>query len=515
MNVLQQGSAIPDVSDENIQVIKEIVRDNGELIEEYVDYLVSTIAKVYPDRRRKLFFVIDYLFNRSHAFRVCVIEKIDEIFYSVLGVWIRKLPVRPEPQLDLSLKIYGMKTFKSWVDKYGEGYEALLVAHHCLLNEKGLDYKNLSVESAVEKEKREAKQRRDEQRAAEKAAVVESQYKEVKEEMEKILVETDNALRILVPVFEDDPYDAEKEEPKAPYDKNLHGYNTNESITIHLKEVVPNVKVSKDNEDVVQVVRDCKISLDGHIKTLNKWLMYLVKGDSSADLIKQLVSLKSKMDGLCQKIDELKLPKMNPTRKALESSDDDSDLEDVPEKEVEDFVAPYEVPEYIMKGIARNEAGPSSAILGTSSNRTTAQLEMSKETSKNSNKRSLNSSDKESLSDQEKVCRAPLGDHLLCPRKDLKKCPFHGVIVERDDSGVPLKQEPFSLQAERAKIPRAELTGSYCLDDDEEYIRDLEAGTGKSFSFKGKKTVNQVSSGQATRNRLTKKLLNKRTVRRI
>ncbi|KAJ2670959.1 hypothetical protein IWW42_003669 [Coemansia sp. RSA 1085] len=36
-----------------------------------------------------------------------------------------------------------------------------------------------------------------------------------------------------------------------------------------------------------------------------------------------------------------------------------------------------------------------------------------------------------------RACRAPLRDGRLCPRKDLVKCPFHGVIIPRDEEGRP------------------------------------------------------------------------------
>ncbi|KAJ2796397.1 hypothetical protein H4R20_005543 [Coemansia guatemalensis] len=34
-----------------------------------------------------------------------------------------------------------------------------------------------------------------------------------------------------------------------------------------------------------------------------------------------------------------------------------------------------------------------------------------------------------------KACRAPLKNGKLCPRRDLVKCPFHGVIIPRDEQG--------------------------------------------------------------------------------
>jgi hypothetical protein len=35
----------------------------------------------------------------------------------------------------------------------------------------------------------------------------------------------------------------------------------------------------------------------------------------------------------------------------------------------------------------------------------------------------------------ERQCRHPLVDGRLCTRKDMIKCPFHGVIIDRDQFG--------------------------------------------------------------------------------
>ncbi|XP_009078750.1 PREDICTED: UV-stimulated scaffold protein A, partial [Acanthisitta chloris] len=38
-------------------------------------------------------------------------------------------------------------------------------------------------------------------------------------------------------------------------------------------------------------------------------------------------------------------------------------------------------------------------------------------------------------------CRAPMPDGRLCERQDRVKCPFHGKIIPRDDSGIPVNAE--------------------------------------------------------------------------
>lgn len=37
-------------------------------------------------------------------------------------------------------------------------------------------------------------------------------------------------------------------------------------------------------------------------------------------------------------------------------------------------------------------------------------------------------------------CRASLSDGTLCPRMDLKRCPLHGKIIDRDEMGYPMNE---------------------------------------------------------------------------
>jgi hypothetical protein len=47
------------------------------------------------------------------------------------------------------------------------------------------------------------------------------------------------------------------------------------------------------------------------------------------------------------------------------------------------------------------------------------------------------------------ACRFPLGNGRLCPRRDRIKCPHHGVIVGRDEHGIPDGELP-DLEPEKS-----------------------------------------------------------------
>ncbi|ODM91767.1 UV-stimulated scaffold protein A [Orchesella cincta] len=123
-------------------------------------------------------------------------------------------------------------------------------------------------------------------------------------------------------------------------------------------------------------------------------------------------------------------------------------------------------------------------------------------------------------------CRAPLPSGKLCPRRDRYKCPLHGKIVARDETGNPVKVEDIAeLEAEKAKA-EAEKPPDW---QDPEFLKDIEAQTGMDLTIrppkrgKKKQTFSQQYPGltdvdkkkNTPRSRLEKKVLNKQSLKRV
>ncbi|XP_070819383.1 UV-stimulated scaffold protein A [Chaetodon trifascialis] len=122
-------------------------------------------------------------------------------------------------------------------------------------------------------------------------------------------------------------------------------------------------------------------------------------------------------------------------------------------------------------------------------------------------------------------CRAPLGNGNLCQRQDRRKCPFHGLIVPRDEEGRPVRQEDRLREEQEERRKREEQPDWR----DAELMRDIEAATGENLGSdrlgkkgkgKGKKKKypnlsDLKQSTNTTRSRLEKKVFNKSTLRRV
>lgn len=121
-----------------------------------------------------------------------------------------------------------------------------------------------------------------------------------------------------------------------------------------------------------------------------------------------------------------------------------------------------------------------------------------------------------------KSCRHPLPSGKLCPRMDRKTCPLHGPIIDRDEQGNPVDMSA-SSQYQRA---HEELQRKKQEAEDDAFLRELEVQTEGKFNYNLAKKIKdrkkrlegkkrEKTPGEALRDRLKNKLLDKRTLRRI
>ncbi|KYO45629.1 UV-stimulated scaffold protein A [Alligator mississippiensis] len=122
-------------------------------------------------------------------------------------------------------------------------------------------------------------------------------------------------------------------------------------------------------------------------------------------------------------------------------------------------------------------------------------------------------------------CRAPMPDGSLCERQDRIKCPFHGKIIPRDESGNPVNPED---KAREEKL-RFEKQAQQPEWQDPEFMREVEAATGvdlgsSRYSGKGKKKgkkkkypnlTDLKQQANTARSRLEKKVFNKEAMKRV
>lgn len=89
-------------------------------------------------------------------------------------------------------------------------------------------------------------------------------------------------------------------------------------------------------------------------------------------------------------------------------------------------------------------------------------------------------------------CRAPLPNGKLCPRRDRVKCPFHGKIIPRDETGSPVNttgagSDLTTTSEENATSTSKERDKDSAATDWKEIGLEIEAATGLDLGGKSKR----------------------------
>ncbi|PAV66877.1 hypothetical protein WR25_00375 isoform D [Diploscapter pachys] len=541
-----------------LKSLRNEIRGCEEVIPEYVDYLQQTIRRSMSDTRITLLSIIDYFFCRSHAFRSRIVDDIQGLLKLVCETDPLHCPLPGPTHKAKQLKVYAIKRIKAWHEKFGPGYIKLQGVPEFLKHSKAMDFERASAELLAEQRRKEDEDRKKAEKAKIVVASIRQKYDSLKVDVSRHLTEIDMGLRILVPSFEDSfdqpssSMSAELSSLNTSERKKLHGYDDNhQSISVVVVSARPCVTISEENEDLVQTVRDAKTMLDSYRSDIQNFIRKVTACacNETNEFLKELIETKRQIDVQIQKANELKLEqkkKKEVKKKTRKDSDsEDSDLEDVPEKELEDFVMPEEIPRHILDRVNElekeqqpstsrepdNEPGPSTSKESANKipilpfgldlkywGEERAPVQIPKNNS--DSHRFWRAPDEDTMVTHdrsevyetrvftfvgeerrsEKKCRTRLSDGRLCPRMDFVKCPIHGLIVDRDEEGFPLKEVEDSGEITEREAKARE-------KEQEEYMRDLEAATGIDMSGKAKKKQKKKdryapTEGQAVRQRL-------------
>ena len=330
---------------------------------------------------------------------------------------------------------------------------------------------------------------------------------------------------------------------------------------------------------------------------MNKWLGKVSRaGLADEPLGRELISLKAHLSDQIAKAEELGLPGPSSSSRTPPSAEDDEDedeLEDVPEKSGLELGQPQEdVPSYVFRHSERVTRAQSARLKQQEAKSSSSKAEDSGSPKPDSvprvsfgldlkywgREREMelpqfvrNGADshpfwrasEQDLRDPgavgkkeaaasltrlitftgttkrpQRECRAPLGTGGLCRRRDIRRCPFHGEIRERDEVGAAVDKSALSEESseeekrkescggkkKRKKASASEQPGCSSWQDPE-LLAELEAGTGKQLGLgarkkrarrtKEERRAERTTSGGRTRARLTDKLLSKAAVKRL
>ncbi|VDM98850.1 unnamed protein product [Thelazia callipaeda] len=543
--------------------LKRIIRNNPDIIQHAFAYFLTHFRSKDCECRLAILLLCNEFFQRSHLFRVQLINNFQQVLLHMAEIDPIHYSLPPPKEIAKILKLETLKLLKMWHEKYREAYPRLDFAIDFLRSSKSLDLENVSAELQVERQRASEEERRKEEKSKQVMEKIEKDFRERQNDIIQCINETRQSIELLVPRF--DVGNRTDTDSSLLSRNKVHAYNAHESVTVTLTLNAPVVNVSVENEAVINSLLDCMKMLQFYHRNIHYWLCKLTKycGNNAQNLCCEIVDLKSRIAFELKRCEELKL---SGKKKHVNNDSDSDDFEDVPEKEGLElnFKPPEDVPDYILRKTmdkTKDDGSSSSGIVKIKNQISEQEFLAPKEAGNNTRDipilsygldlkywgeddvqpaeiprnnsdchRFWRPSDESCVTNCDSIeayharvitfaghhqknsrqCRAPLRDGTLCPRMDSKRCPLHGKIIDRDEMGYPVDQI--------LEKPDVSLQN---LKDEKEYIEDVEAGTGANLSGKvrhGKKRKRkegESSESASVRERLSAKLFNKNTMKRV
>ncbi|KAK6107718.1 hypothetical protein QQG55_29325 [Brugia pahangi] len=542
-----------------LKELKQILKSNPDIIETIFTDFLKYFRQNDCEYRLAVLQLCAELFQRSHVFRIQLTSHMQEVLLYTAETDPLHYPLPPPKEAAKILKLETLKLVKLWHEKYAEAYSKLNFAVNFLRSSKSLDFEHASAELQIERQRAEERDRKKDEQSKRVIEKIEKEFKERLEEISRCISETRHALELLVPRFDIDN-DTHDKRHLGYENEKIHGYSVLEPVAVTVALDAPVVNVNAENKIIINALMDCMTMLQFYKKIICRWLIKLGKygGNNGQKLCKEIVHLKDRITIELRKCEELHLQSK---QKSDEEDSETDDLEDVPEKEGLELECkpPQELPEYILRKTMENSSAGPSKISGVQK-----PLNLSpdhKKSEEYGNKvpvlsygldlkywgendikpaevprnnadchrfwRPSDESCSTNLDISEayharvitfvgqqlmssRQCRVPLSDGTLCPRMDQKRCPLHGKIIDRDEMGFPVNE-----------IIEKSCNSEHDAKEEEEYIRDVEAATGVNLrgNVKRRKRKRQEdtegNAPVAVRNRLSAKLFNRSTMKRV
>lgn len=444
---------------------------------------------------------------RSKLFRNLLVENLDQLLSLSIG-FRRNHPLPAPASVASVLRSKAIELLEKWNESFGIHYRQLRLGYDYLKNTLRFQFPNLQANAARIRQERREREMRTKEILLKKFESLNANFSSIIEEIQTNIDEIDECLEILRTKDEDMPL--------VPIDdEEMEEFRNSELRQIRLDSLREGEKVQENSENkvVFDALREFyKVLVTKHLAALQEWISVLIRVEVPDNrfrdsALKNLIDIKNLIQSTKRKCEEsgCELPKIanaeeediweDGTIETFEkgkSGPDCSKITDAPIASTANNTRDAEYTNNLSKGIEKKNNQSS----GSKSNplRSTLLTEApvlnwgsfldnwGSNRDVLANQRGLDLEghwgrvDYDAVIPAEKIaelnvrasvyeeepietqpCRAPLRKGGLCQRRDLRVCPFHGLIVPRDDEGKPIN-ESSAIEETAAKNQPEELT---------------------------------------------------------
>jgi len=491
--------------------------------------LFKQMNKNNSDIRLLCLLVFDELFTRSHVFRTLTIEKFEEI--TILCTGVDSLKPLPLPkQTAKQLRADSIQMFKRWIDTYVEGYPQLKVIHEAL--KRKVNFSSNTLLHDIDEIRREAERERETALWRGRILQVEKEVEENQDEIDQCLQESNSAIQLWKEGDGPDLNDARSISVCDQYNVLYRrwiplcktwtvtltkaGRNTHHNLLrkcVELKRNLDSVfeEIVKLNIDFDRFNASRKVESQTKRKNAEEEL-FSDPTTLAANIKKYKTDFPAKPDFLSGNVMEKSSNSIennvsDKNDEKISDVQDDSNKKEIAVKSEESKAGGSKINRDNIPVIKLSELVTEYRVQSTMDLECKWLCGERQESSTSSNitsiKRVIPLSGK--FEPVTRSCRHPLDNGSLCPRKDRVKCPFHGVIVDRDTDGNVVEKSIFDPESDKPKISAASKT-------EETGIMIVAK---KKKERKSTKLLSHAKEAESSRLRLTKKIMNKSSMIRV
>ncbi|XP_068330461.1 UV-stimulated scaffold protein A homolog [Pyrus communis] len=486
-------STEPDVDPRLLKAIKSVVRYSDSELRLAARILMDLMKREHSQVRYLTLLIIDELFMRSKLFRTLVVENLDQLLTLSVGFRIHSsLP--PPANVATALRKKAIEFLEKWNSSFGVHYKQIRLGFDYLKNTLKYQFPNLQETATRLQQERRERERKTKKILLKKFEILEKNFASIKEEIQSTVDEIGECLEIVRPKEEGVPFCPLDEEDMEEF----HSYEFRQ-LRLQALEEGEKLHENSENKVVFDALRELYKILVKHLTAVQEWILVLVKVEltdnrSRDSYLKEFIDIRNNIQSVKKKCEELGCNLSNIAKHEEEDFWEEGKIETT---EGGNFSLPNnrtgglavtstskEVQGSIPKCHDKeNDANKRRSHEGGGSNSDPLRSKLLAEAPEVNwsnhlaswgskmdvlaNHRGLELEshwgrvDQDAVIPAEKIadlnlqatvykekqveiqpCRAPLSNGKLCPRRDLRICPFHGPVIPRDDEGKPLNQNP-------------------------------------------------------------------------
>lgn len=481
------NSPLKELDAAHLKSIKNLVRSSDNNVHAAVGFLMDIMNKNHSQVRYLAVLIIDELFSRSKLFRGLWVQRFERFLLLSVG-FRREHPLPPPSDRASLLRSKTLEFLEIWNHKFGQHYRQLRLGYHYLKNILRLQFPNPNPNI----DSRDADRQR-QQRAARSQELLRSKFQTLSQNFPALKSEIHSTIDEIGRCFEILKQQQEEKEKQGDEDFEEYEYYTSSTSAKlrHIREEAMNEEQglveSRDNEAVFDVVRELyKLLTTRHLPTIQEWLQVIMKVDlpdnnnASRSMLKEVIDLRNTLQSARAKCEGLGCKSTADTQEdevmweegVIEAAHPNeklaSGLVDDKAPEVQENIFPSgecskaKAAPLNKKLLQEAPVLPWGSYLDTwGSNSATPANQRGLEVENHWGRVDLDAvipperaaefnvcaTYYEDQPPEIQSCNAPLRNGGLCQRRDLRVCPFHGLIKPRDSHGNPIAEKPDSVTA--------------------------------------------------------------------